>query len=110
MLRSLLVFAVCLETGGALADASLAGKRTFDRVCSACHVNDLSEAPQLKRPAMWATRITKGRDALYRSALNGFVGPTGEEMPPRGGRPELSDAEVKAAVDFIIETIHFTRK
>ena len=109
-MRSLFVIATCLMAGGSVADGLPEGKRIFDRVCSACHANDLSEAPQIKQPAMWSTRITKGRDALYHSALNGFIGPTGEEMPPRGGRPELSDAEVKAAVDFIIETIHTTRK
>lgn len=110
MLRGLLAFVVCLETGAARAEAVPVGKRVYDRVCSACHANDLSEAPQIKRPAMWTARIGKGRDALYHSALNGFVGPTGEEMPARGGRPELSDAEVRAAVDYILQTLDSTRK
>lgn len=109
MVRSLIVLAVCLASDAAIA-AAPDGKRVFDRVCSACHANDLSEAPQLKQPAMWTARLAKGRDALYHSALNGFVGPTGEEMPARGGRPELSDADVKAAVDYIIETLDSTRK
>jgi cytochrome c5 len=106
MMRSLpLLLLASLGAGAALADAPDAGKRTFDRVCSACHLNDLSEAPQLKQPAMWTARVAKGRDALYHSALNGFTGASGEEMPPRGGHPELSDAEVRAAVDFIVSTV-----
>jgi cytochrome c5 len=103
MMRGLLLlFACALGADAAQAAAAPAGKRIVDRVCSACHANDLSEAPQLKQPAMWAARLAKGREALYDSALSGFTGPTGEEMPPRGGRPELTDAEVRAAVDFMI--------
>ena len=109
MMRSALLVGVFLSAGTALADDPPEGKRIVDRVCSACHINELSEAPQLKQPAMWAARLAKGRDALYHSALNGFVGPTGEEMPPRGGHPELTDAEVKAAVDFIISIVNTSR-
>jgi cytochrome c5 len=110
MMRSLsLLFAASLGAGAALADAPPAGKRIVDQVCSACHANDLSEAPQLKQPAMWTARFAKGRDALVHSALNGFTGPTGEEMPPRGGRPELTDADIQAAVDYIISTVNLER-
>jgi len=106
-MRAACLIAACLAAGAvSAADASPEGKRIFDRVCSACHANDLSEAPQLKQPAMWTARLAKGRDALVHSALNGFTGPTGEEMPPRGGRPELTDAEVMAAVDYIISTVN----
>jgi len=110
MMRSLLLlFVASLSADAAWADAPPAGKRIVDQVCSACHANDLSEAPQLKQPAMWTARLAKGRDALVHSALNGFTGPTGEEMPPRGGRPELTDAEVMAAVDYIISTVNLKR-
>ena len=109
-MRAALMIAAWLSTGAAAAsDAPPEGKRIFDRVCSACHANDLSEAPQLKQPALWTERIAKGRDALYHSALNGFVGATGEEMPARGGRPELTDAEVRAAVEYIFSTVSPTR-
>lgn len=110
MMRSLLlVFACALGADAALADAPPAGKRIVDQVCAACHANDLSEAPQLKQPAMWTARLAKGRDALVHSALNGFTGATGEEMPPRGGRPELTNAEVTAAVDYMISTVNLKR-
>jgi cytochrome c5 len=107
MMRSLfLLFVASLSADAALADAPPTGKRIVDQVCAACHANDLSEAPQLKQPAMWTARLAKGRDALVHSALNGFTGPTGEEMPPRGGRPELTDADIQAAVDFMISTVN----
>jgi cytochrome c5 len=89
-------------TAAGAAEPADTGRRIFAQVCSACHVNDLSEAPQVKQPEMWAPRIAKGRETLYRSALEGFVGPTGEEMPPRGAQPDLTDDEVRAAVDYIL--------
>lgn len=104
MKPALFLILASLGIGAARAEAPLEGRRTFDTVCAACHVNELSDAPQVRQPAKWASRLAKGREALYLSALNGFVGATGEEMPPRGGQPELTDAEVKAAVDYIIFT------
>lgn len=110
MMRGLFILlALPFCTSPAMAGEVPKGKRIFDRVCSACHANSLSEAPQIKTPAMWEARLAKGRDALHQSALNGFVGPAGEEMPPRGGRPELTDGEVRAAVDFIITTVNSKR-
>lgn len=109
MRAALLIAAGLAAAPLSAADAPAEGQRIFARVCSACHANDLSEAPQLKQPAMWTARIAKGRDTLLAHALNGFVGPSGEEMPPRGGRPELTDAEVSAALDYIIATVNPSR-
>lgn len=109
-MRTGLILMACLTAGTALAaDSPPQGKRIFDRVCAACHANDLSDAPQIKQPSMWTARIEKGRELLYRHAIEGFTGATGEEMPPRGGRAELTDAEVKAAVDYIVSIVNTTR-
>jgi cytochrome c5 len=37
-----------------------------------------------------------GTDALYASAIKGKGA-----MPPKGGNPALTDADVKAAVDYL---------
>jgi cytochrome c5 len=50
---------------------------------------------------LWAKRIAKGLDTLYASAINGVQGNAGV-MPAKGGNPALSNAEVKAAVDYIV--------
>jgi cytochrome c5 len=47
--------------------------------------------------AAWASRIATGNDAMYATSLNGKGA-----MPAKGGNPALSDAEVKAAVDFMV--------
>ena len=73
------------------------GKSTFDSVCTACHGTGLAGAPKLGDKAAWAPRIKTGNNALYASALHGKGA-----MPPKGGNPALSDADVKAAVDYMV--------
>jgi cytochrome c5 len=50
----------------------------------------------------WEQRLAQGNDVLYSRAINGYRGSKGS-MPSRGSNPRLSEAEVKAAVDYIIE-------
>ena len=80
--------------GGAAADA---GKKTFDAVCTACHTAGVAGAPKFGDKAAWAPRIKTGKDALYNAALHGL-----NAMPAKGGNPSLSDADVKAAVDYMV--------
>lgn len=78
------------------------GRAVWLANCRDCHANALSDAPQVKDKAAWTSRLAKGRDTLYVHALVGFIGPAGTEMPPRGGNASLTDAEVRAAVDYMI--------
>ena len=77
------------------------GKSTYDHVCFMCHAQGVAGAPKIGDKAAWAPRIKQGKATLYEHALKGFTGDTGV-MPMKGGRPDLSDAEVKAAVDYLI--------
>ena len=45
----------------------------------------------------------KGDEKLYANAINGYVGNAGV-MPAKGGRPDLSDTEVKNAVDYMTKS------
>ena len=74
-----------------------AGKKTFDTVCTACHGTGVLGAPKFGDKAAWAPRIAQGKDKLYQSALHGK-----NAMPAKGGNPSLSDADVKAAVDYMV--------
>ena len=78
------------------------GGAVWKGTCEACHAEPLSGAPLITDKTAWAPRIAKGREALYRSALQGLVGPKGTEMPARGGNASLSDAQVKSAVDYMV--------
>jgi cytochrome c5 len=82
--------------GGAAAGAG-AGKETFDKVCTACHTAGVAGAPKFGDKAAWAPRIKEGKDTLYNHALHGF-----NAMPAKGGNPSLPDADVKAAVDYMV--------
>ena len=54
------------------------------------------------QPIQWKDRVKKQTDELYNNAINGFFGPGDTYMPPRGGNQQLSDAEIKQAVNYMI--------
>ncbi len=85
-------------TGAAMADA---GEKTYKMTCFACHGTGAAGAPKFGDKAAWAPRIKKGKATLYQHALHGFKGKSGV-MPAKGGRTDLSDADVKAAVDYMV--------
>ena len=80
----------------------LDGAQVFNQSCAACHSSGIAGAPKLGDQVQWKTRLTKGTEVLYVNALNGISGSTGV-MPAKGGNASLSDAEVKAAVDYIVD-------
>lgn len=81
------------------------GRGIWLGTCEACHASSITGAPQVNKPADWAARIAKGRPALIQSAVQGFIGSSGEEMPPRGGNANLSDAEVTAALEYMLKLV-----
>ena len=74
-----------------------AGEKTYNTACVACHASGASGAPKLGDKAVWGPRIKTGMETLYAAALKGKGA-----MPPKGGRMALPDADVKAAVDFMV--------
>ena len=80
----------------ASASAASDGKGIYDKICSVCHAAGVAGAPKTGDKAAWAPRLKQGMDALYASALKGKGA-----MPPKGGAAQLSDAEIKSAVDFL---------
>jgi cytochrome c5 len=85
-------------SAGASADA---GKALFNATCTACHGAGIAGAPKFGDKAAWAPRIAQGKDVLYKHALAGFQGKNGV-MPAKGGSATASDADVKAAVDYMV--------
>jgi cytochrome c5 len=92
-----------LATSAAAAPAPVArdGQQVYQASCVACHDAGIAGAPKLGDKGQWAKRIGKGVDTLYASAVNGVQSSAGV-MPAKGGNPALSDAEVKAAVDYMV--------
>ncbi|HSO08207.1 MAG TPA: c-type cytochrome [Pelomicrobium sp.] len=77
--------------------AAADGEAVYNKACVACHATGAAGAPKQGDKAAWAPRIAQGKDALYTAAIKGKG-----VMPPKGGATSLSDAEVKAAVDFMV--------
>jgi len=77
------------------------GKVIFDNLCTACHTNGVGKAPTLDH-SHWDSRLAQGKDTLHKHAIEGFTGPDGGIMPPKGGNPALTEEQVKATVDWMI--------
>ena len=73
------------------------GKSVYDTTCHVCHGTGLAGSPKFGDKAAWAPRIATGMPALYNAALHGL-----NAMPPKGGNTALTDAQVKAAVDYMV--------
>jgi cytochrome c5 len=73
------------------------GKAIYDSVCYKCHRTGVDEAPKTGNKAEWAPRIVQGMEVLYKSVIEGKGA-----MDPRAGRPELSDEEIKAGVEYLV--------
>jgi cytochrome c5 len=96
------------QTGQAPAQQAVAaatperdGQQVYQAGCVACHDAGIAGAPKVGDKGQWAKRVAKGLGTLYASAVNGVQGSAGV-MPPKGGNLALSDAEVKAAVDYMV--------
>lgn len=94
-----------MVSGGKAADAKKAMKpakaRTGEQVvqerCQECHATGKQGAPKLGDMNDWKPRLQNGVDPLVKSAISGH-----NSMPARGGLANLSDAEMKAAVEFMV--------
>ncbi|WP_175994986.1 c-type cytochrome [Burkholderia vietnamiensis] len=78
------------------ADAASAGKALYTQVCQACHAAGVLGAPKFGSKEDWAPRLKDSMDTVYNFALHGKGA-----MPPKGGS-NASDADVKAAVDYMV--------
>jgi len=77
------------------------GEAIYKQTCFACHAAGVAGAPKLGDKAAWGPRIAQGNETLYTHSIKGFQGKAGM-MPPKGGNMSLSDADVKAAVDYMV--------
>lgn len=69
------------------------GQEVYSKNCAVCH-NNLK--PKLSDKAAWEPLLKSGEDALVAAVIHGKG-----KMPPRAGKPGLSDDEIKAAVEYV---------
>ena len=77
--------------------AERSGERIVRAQCAKCHLKGVGGAPGIGDIAAWTPRLKDGLDNLVRAAIHGHGG-----MPPRGNRADLTDAEVRNAVIYMI--------
>ncbi|MEO7386067.1 MAG: c-type cytochrome [Gammaproteobacteria bacterium] len=95
--------AVALAPAGEVAApvaAKLTGEQVYNTACFACHGSGVGGAPKLGDASAWKPRVSQGMATLTKHALEGFQGKAGV-MPAKGGRVDLSDDEIIAAVKFV---------
>lgn len=85
------------EPAAAPAATADVGKKIYDSACLACHSTGAAGAPRTGDKAEWAKRMQKGADTVYANAIKGIG-----IMPPKGGATSASDADIKAAVDYML--------
>jgi cytochrome c5 len=81
-----------MMASGAQADN---GQAIYTQHCAMCHAKI---PPKLGDKAAWAPRIKKGIDALVADSVKGKGA-----MPPQVGKTGLTEAQVRAAVEYMVE-------
>ena len=90
-----------LRTGEAVAATGKPdGKKVYESTCMACHAAGVANAPKFGDKKAWAPHLARGADELHQSALKGKGA-----MPPKGGNLTLSEADLKAAVDYMLSVV-----
>ena len=91
------VIAAAAPAAGAKADA---GKALYDASCQVCHAAGVANAPKFADKAAWAPRVGAGIDSLTQTVIKGKGA-----MPARGTAMSASDADIKAAVAYMLAAV-----
>jgi c(7)-type cytochrome triheme protein len=98
--QAITLLAATLAFSGSV-QADQTGKDVYSQVCVTCHATGLAGSPRYGNAADWGPRLAGGMAPLYQSALKG----TPKGMPAKGGHMTLADADVKAAVDYMVASV-----
>ncbi len=89
--------ATALAAEPAASAAGQGGEAVYTKACIVCHSTGVAGAPKVGDKAAWEPRLAQGMDTLVSTALKGKGA-----MPPKGGHASLSDAEIKAAIEYML--------
>ncbi len=89
--------AAALLVAAGAAQAGGKGEKIYHQICKNCHAVGIAGAPKVGDKAAWGPRAAKGIDALLASAKKGK-----NAMPPKGTCMQCSDADLKAAIEYMV--------
>ena len=100
------VGSLCIEGEACAADMVVAPSvprnvaEIYRMYCATCHDAGIGGAPRISEQTDWPARLARGRELLYQHALQGF-----NTMPARGACPNCTDGEIRAAVDYMLDSL-----
>ena len=80
------------------ADVVVDGAQVYGGLCKTCHDAGVAGAPVTGSDLMKERLAARGLDGLVANAINGL-----NAMPARGGNPSLTDEQIRAAVEFMLQ-------
>ena len=79
--------------------ADRTGEQVVQAACGRCHLTGEGGAPKVGDRAAWTPRVAKGLANVTQAALKGHGG-----MPARAGMADLSDVEIKRAIEYMFNS------
>ena len=92
--EALVVAAESAPAGDVVVD----GAEVYGGLCKTCHDAGIAGAPITGSELMAARATERGLDGLVLNAINGL-----NAMPARGGNPTLTDEQIQAAVEYMLQ-------
>ncbi len=90
----------CAKAVAATSSSARSTDSIYNTSCMACHATGAAGAPKLGDKAAWQARLAQGLEPVYANAINGI-----NAMPARGGCADCSDEEIKAVVDYMVDSV-----
>ena len=84
--------------------AAGAANPVYEKNCMACHGEGVAGAPRVGEVEAWKERLPKGIGAMVTVVIEVVQGYSGA-MPPRGGNPNLSDEQIRGAVQYMADQL-----
>jgi len=101
-MKKIALFALCISivvSFFAFAAAARTGQQLYESTCKVCHETGISGAPKFGDKKWVELDKKEGVRELTKDAIKGV-----RAMPPKGGCTDCTDAEIKAAVEYMIKS------
>ena len=79
--------------------AARTGKEVYEAICQACHASGISGAPKFGDKKWITLEKKEGVKELTKDAIKGV-----KAMPPKGGCTDCTEAEIEAAIRYMIHS------